>query len=360
VKLRSPIFGALATVYEESKAGRTGRGTLDVQPTFEALRAACTEDTGHPMDGDAYELAVVELRSCDGQMIDLEWDNPRARTTIHKVRLSPKNEVPFYAALGWESPTQRRHRWSELFLQASRWTAPPRFGVEWQKFCMERAARAVHWDLMDPFRVRKFHEGQHLIESTLRLLGWDGTKEHLIRWVSSYLCGNSKILEKAVRSRELLLREASGGRIESFEKHGIRAMPREARFSGPLRLRIAGRAVDCGALEVATLSLADLQRAELIACDAARCITVENKTVFLDLAQKNSGEILIWTSFPNAATLALLALLPRTLEFHHFGDTDPSGFHILHDLSLRSQLPFAPFRMHIREHAAARQITTAE
>jgi len=358
VKLRSPIFDALAKVYEESRAGRTGRGKLDVQPTFEELSAECERRTGRPLDGDAFELAITELRNCDGRIIDLEWDHPRARTTIHKVRLSPAKEAEFYMALGRESPTLRRRRWSDLFVRAALWPAPDRFAAEWQQFCTARAERALHWDLMEPFRVRKFHEGQHLVETTLRLLGWQGS--NLIRWVSSHLCGNSKTLEKAMKSRELLLHEASGGQVTDFESHGIRAMPREARFSGPLHLRIGGRIVDCDALHVATVSLADLERAELLDCGAKRCLTVENKTVFLDLAQKRSGEIVIWTSFPNAATLALLALLPRTLEFNHFGDTDPSGFHILHDLCRRSQLPFAPFRMHIREQPNARTITPAE
>ncbi len=358
MKLRSPIFDALARIYEESRAGRTGRGRQDVQPTFEDLCAEFADSRGLSLDGESFELAVTELKSCHGRIVELEWDNPRARTTIHKVRLSPGKESEFYAELGRESPTQRRQRWSDLFLQASSWPVPERFSQAWQKFCVQRAERAIHWDAMEPFRVRKFHEGQHLIETTRQLLGWEGS--NMIRWVSSHLCGNSKTLETALKSRDLLLQEASGGQIASLEAHGILPMPREARFSGPLRLQISGQVVDCGALQVATLSLADLERAELIACEATRCLTVENKTVFLDLAQKCSGEMIIWTSFPNAATLALLALLPRTLEFHHFGDTDPSGFHILHDLSRRSLIPFTPFRMHVREHAAAREVTTAE
>ena len=114
MKLRSPIFAALAAVYEESQAGRTGRGERDVQPSFAELckRADLRE-------GDPYELAVTELRKIDGSLVKLEWDHPRAKTTIHKVRLSPRQEAGFYAALECESPTECRRSWAALFMRAS-------------------------------------------------------------------------------------------------------------------------------------------------------------------------------------------------------------------------------------------------
>ena len=137
-------------------------------------------------------------------------------------------------------------------------------------------------------------------------------------------------------------------------------MPREVRLHGPLRLLIDGRWLDCAVQETAMLSLADLERVTAIECAATRCLTVENKTVFLDLARKRSGELLVWTSFPGAATLTLLALLPRTLEFWHFGDTDPQGFHILHDLRRRSALPFRSLHMRWRDLGAGISLTVTE
>jgi hypothetical protein len=252
-------------------------------------------------------------------------------------------------------------RWSRLFQDAHEWSVLDRCRAAWQTFCASRAERAVHWERMEPFRLRSIREGEHLLEITRRLLEWTPPPSgNLIRWVSSHLCGNSKTLERAQRWREMLLAEGSGGLIPDFQAHGILSMPREARVSGPLRLRIRGREFDCAAQEIATLSLSDLQHAELIDCAAARCLTVENKTVFQDLAAKRSGELLIWTSFPNAATLALLAPLPRTLEFWHFGDTDPSGFHILLDLCRQTGLPFRPFRMEVTPDANGRPLTASE
>lgn len=357
MKTRSLVLQKLAEFYENSAAGRHGTGTRDVQPGYEELLAlaGCAE-------GEAREVAESDLRAAaDAGLVKLEPIHRRDPRHFAKVRLSPANEQAFFDYIARESPTQRRHRWSDLFHEAQNWPVTPRFAGKWRNFCEKRAERALPWSGMEPFRVHSFREGRHLLETTLRLLAWESPNDgSLIRWVSSHLCGHSKTLETAQRSRELLLREASGGRIASFESHDILSMPREARIAGPLRLRIAGRAFDCAAQEVATLSLSDLQRAELVACDARRCLTVENKTVFLDLARKRSGDIIIWTSFPNAATLALLARLPDTLEFHHFGDTDPAGFHILHDLCARSARPFRPFRMKLRAAAKAREITASE
>ena len=344
MNLRSPIFAALAEVYEESQAGRTGLGTRDVQPEFAELcvRAGLGE-------GDAFELAVAELKAADGRFVKLEWDHPRARTTIHKVRLSPRDEAEFYQRLGRESPTARRESWVALFEDARGWPVAARFAGEWREFCAARARRALHWDAMEPFRVRELRQGKFLLDLTARLLGWEG--RNLIRWVSSHLCGDSKRLERRQRTLEFLLHESTAGRVPDFAAHGIEPMPREVRLHGPLRLLIDGCWLDCSVQETAMLSLADLARVASVECPAARCLTVENKTAFLDLARKRSGELLVWTSFPTAPTLALLALLPRTLEFWHFGDTDPQGFHILHDLRRRSGLPFRT--LHMRWHPAA-------
>ncbi|HEV7404969.1 MAG TPA: Wadjet anti-phage system protein JetD domain-containing protein [Chthoniobacteraceae bacterium] len=354
MKLRSPIFTALAAIYAESQAGRTGRGTMDVQPSWSDLE----EKLGHRLEGEEYDLALAELRRCDGTILKLEWDHPRARTTLHKIRLSPAHEGAFFDALGLESPTALRARWSALFEQAATWPVDVAYEAEWRDFCIRRAEQSRHWEEMPPFRQRNFREAEPLLDTTARLLAWRGC--NLVRWVSSFLCADSKRLERRRGTLEALVREASGGRIADFASHGILPMPREAEVAGPLQLRIAGRLFDCEAQEVATLSLADLERAALVHCAAARCLTVENKTVFHDLTRKGSGDLIIRTSFPNAATLALIALLPATIEFWHFGDTDPSGFHILEDLRRRSGRPFRPFRMEVRPRAATRLLTAAE
>jgi len=75
------------------------------------------------------------------------------------------------------------------------------------------------------------------------------------------------------------------------------------------------------------------------------CLSIENEDVFHELAQRNPGVILILTSYPGAAVRKLFSLLPLTLNFYHFGDSDPSGFDILRDIREKTNLPIQPFLM---------------
>jgi hypothetical protein len=79
---------------------------------------------------------------------------------------------------------------------------------------------------------------------------------------------------------------------------------------------------------------------------------VENETSFHELAKLESGELLVCTSYPGSATLALLKKLPSALEFWHFGDSDPEGFDILRDLRERSYRPFRALHMKWRDAAS--------
>ncbi|GDY23584.1 hypothetical protein LBMAG56_49310 [Verrucomicrobiota bacterium] len=115
---------------------------------------------------------------------------------------------------------------------------------------------------------------------------------------------------------------------------------------GPLRLKLDGEWLDLGRLHGAfRLSQSDIDRAEAIDTTAVRCLTVENETSFHELAKLRSGVLLIQTSFPGSATVALLKRLPATLEFHHFGDSDEAGFEILRDLRERSERNFQALHM---------------
>src|SRR6266699_4301891 len=113
----SSILEALARYYEKSQAGQTGLGIMDVQPCLEILlaQAGCSE-------GDARELALRQLQTAtESGLIALEPAHSRDRSTIYKVRLSPRREDAFYAYLGRPSPTLVRKQWSNLFLEARGW-----------------------------------------------------------------------------------------------------------------------------------------------------------------------------------------------------------------------------------------------
>ena len=141
-------------------------------------------------------------------------------------------------------------------------------------------------------------------------------------------------------------------------------MPAGVTFHGPLRLRIDTAWQDFGNLRgLVTLSGSDVERITDCHCAAERCLTVENITPFRSLAAADSGELLIHTSYTNAATLSLLRILqtsPSPPEFWHFGDTDPSGFHILADLRARSGIAMRAFHMKFRACAGSESLTERE
>jgi hypothetical protein len=151
----------------------------------------------------------------------------------------------------------------------------------------------------------------------------------------------------------------SHGDIQSLEDVGILRNPRFALIAGPIKLKLSEEWLDLGRLRGAfRISEIDIRSAEEICTTAQRCLTVENETTFHELGKLRSGELLIQTSYPGAATLALIAKLPASLEFWHFGDTDPEGFEILRDLRERTGRSFQSLQMRFRNSDSAPRLST--
>ena len=340
MKAPSQVLEALARLYEKSKAGRTGLGELDFQPKFEDVlkEAGCAE-------GDARELADRELHALDGDLLTLEFAQRRTRNDIFKVRLPLANEAALYWQLGRPSPTEMRAQWSALFREAANWPVQEALAEEWKRFCLRGATNAVQWQGMGDFRREELEAGRELLNLVTKLLAWS-QRVHFVRAVSCRICGDSKRLERQRGVLERLLSEATNGRIASFAALGILDTPKHVLVAGPLRLRFADEVQDIrhhGA-DGTSVSETVIERAE-IECSSARCVTVENKTSFHQHAVQHPGDLHIHTSYPGAATLALLRKLPRTLEFLHSGDTDPAGFDILRDLRQSTALPIRSLAM---------------
>jgi hypothetical protein len=354
VKAASRVLEALARLYEKSKAGRTGLGELDFQPKFEdvLIAAGCTE-------GDARELADRELRTLDGDLLTLEFAHQRTRNDIFKIRLPLGKEAALYKRLGRPSPTEMRAKWSALFYEAVNWPVPEHLCDDWKNFCLRCSVHAVHWEYMSSFRREELEVGRDLLNLITKLLAWP-QRDHFVRAVSCRLCGDSKRLERQRGVLERLLAEATNGRIASFAALGILDTPRHVLVAGPLRLRFADHTLDLGPLrDGASLSEADLERAD-IECSATRCVTVENKTSFHQRAVQHPDDLHLHTSYPGAATLALLRKLPRTMEFLHSGDTDPAGFDILRDLRQSTGLPFRSLAMDVASSDVGPALTAEE
>ncbi|HTG45835.1 MAG TPA: Wadjet anti-phage system protein JetD domain-containing protein, partial [Verrucomicrobiae bacterium] len=59
-------------------------------------------------------------------------------------------------------------------------------------------------------------------------------------------------------------------------------------------------------------------------------------------------ELLVQTSYAGSGTLRFLERLPASIQWFHFGDSDPKGFEILQDLRRRTGRPIQSLHMTFR------------
>ena len=365
MKSGSPILRALARLYAESRAGRTGAGQRDFLVDFKKLLTAAGCE-----DGDDREVAIRQLRELNGQLLHLEGPR-RDADIIHQVRLPLANEANLYALLGDPSPAERRQRLAQHFADAAHADLSDRWRASWQKFCAELQQAAIQGAAIAPFSRDDLATNSELLALVPRLLAWHAKgEESLLRFASCVLTGNSKRLGELAAEDDTgnlrgklgaILERVTEGELRSLEDVGILQAPRFALVHGPIRLLLDDEWLNLGVLQgPCRLSETDITRASKVETSARRCLAVENETSFHELAKLRSGELIICTSYPGSATLALLNKLPDALEFWHFGDSDAEGFDILRDLRERACRTFRSLHMNWRPAADSPALDAAE
>lgn len=339
------ILKVFADRYRDSQAGRTGictaDFTLDYHKLLQAARAGSAEariNAEHRLR-QAAELSQRKLK------LDT---HPRDERLIHIVRLSREGgEAWLFNYLHESSPTEERRRLADLFESFQETPLSSNWKSAWSNWCLQLAKHALDGSPISPFTRDDLAGNRKLLTILPRVLEWQG--ESLLRFASCMICRDSKKLEQLRLRLESALRQITVGRIQSLEDLGLLDKPRQVSVRGPLRLELLGGTLNLGLLHSpVSISETDIHQAIAIHCDAAQVLTVENETTFLELAKPHSDTLLIQTSYPGRAVLALLARLPAQLPIHHFGDTDPAGFDILRDLRTRSGRPIHPLHMHHR------------
>ena len=354
----SPVLRALARLYSESKAGRTGTGQNDFLVDLKILLAACNCE-----DGDEREMAIRQLRQEDGKLLKLEGPR-RDRDIIHQVRFAIADEAALFTLLGETSPTERRQRLAQQFATAAQMEVPACWREGWNNYCVVLQQAALLGAAVAPFSRDELGANAELLALVPKLLAWQSRGgESLLRFASCVLTGSSKRLGELAGEDQsgnrrgkigFILEQVTGGQMRSLEDVGILQVPRFALIHGPMGLLLGGQWLNLGLLQgPCRLSETDINQATQLECTANRCLTVENETSFHELAKLNSGELLVCTSYPGSATLALLQKLPAKMEFWHFGDSDPEGFDILRDLRARSGRPFQSLFMRWRPSDSA-------
>lgn len=343
---------ALASLYRRAKAGREGTSADFIADMRELLSAAASTD------GDARVRADEDLRRAEhesGGLLTLDR-HPRDPNIIYKVRLRPAGEDWLFQRIGQPTPTAQRTELAAWFRGQAEEAAPH---PGWQAWLLDLSGRAQAGKSVLPFERDNPALNTELLRVTAAVLTWP--EESLIRYASAVICGDSKRLQ-ALEARLLLaLRAITGDPATTLETFQILQAPRSVMLHGPLVLDLPGGTLDLGLLGgPVAISGTDLESASAIRCAAAACLSVENESVFRELAKRNLPILLVHTSFPGAATRHLLSHLPATLPCHHFGDADPAGFDILRDLREKTRRHFQALGMHFRPSPAALPLTEVE
>lgn len=348
----SPALLALAATYRRSKAGREGT-TADFLADFRDLLIAAVST-----DGDARVRAVEDLRRAEhesGGLLTLER-HARDSNIIYQVRLRPAGEDWLFEHLGQAAPASQRRELAD-WLRGQAATAAPHPG--WRGWLLDLAERAASGKSVQPLERGDPALNAELLRVAAAVLTWP--EESLIRYASAVICGDSKRLQ-ALEARLLpALRGITGEPSTTLETFRILQTPRAVLVHGPLVLELPGGSIDLGLLGgPVAISATDFEAASAIRCAAVACLTVENESVFHELAKRHAGILLVRTSFPGAATRHLLSHLPASLPCHHFGDSDPAGFDILRDLREKTGRAFQPLGMAFRPDPAAPPLTASE
>ncbi|MDP3851697.1 MAG: DUF2220 family protein [Luteolibacter sp.] len=235
-----------------------------------------------------------------------------------------------------------------------------RFQDEWAALCESLTIEFSSARSLRPFTWTHPATLRGLLETTAKLSQREWPVGTMIR-TASVECGlDSKGLERHQRTFEAALTRLLGSAM-SFKSLGFVAGDSHVELHGPVCLHSPdGGSHDFDGLTHVLISAADLARCSRITTTADRLLSIENrKTTFRQYAAANTERrtLIAATSFPTPAFRDLLEKLPIDLPHHHFGDTDPAGWHIL--LKLREATPrhVAAFQMKWRPSATPSPLT---
>lgn len=334
----SPLLETLADLYADSTAGKTGVATRDFgEPYHRLLRRA------KATSGAALCLANTDLRAAELAGA-LKIERNRRSHDPERVRVSLANEAMLFELLGRPSPSAQRAAWAEVFENAARLTVPYEHQANWLRLCSRRAKEVLLGTGVAPFRWEYRRRAEAQLRIVAELLGWN--RPCFVRTASAQLSGSAKFFEQCLPTLESLLAEASGGRLQSLRDLKIEPNPTKVRFHGAVRLRLRGIEKDyVGFHGESAISELDLASGDAIEVGAPRCVTIENSTTFHELCRLRCDDLLVFTSYPNQATINFLKRLPQEMPLYHWGDADPWGFDVLRDLRKKTGRTINPLHM---------------
>jgi hypothetical protein len=267
---------------------------------------------------------------------------------IEKIALPLESETWLVDLFGEQTGGEKRE---QCIATLEHWSAQahPRFPESWRDLCHRVSEAMRAGKSLRPFSWRHPRLFGELLGSLYALTSREWPSGTHVRNASEELGWGSKALEEHRAAMEAGL-AVLFGELSPLESLGLVCTRSHARVQGPLTLHFEDGTVHTisNLQGETTITHADLQRATHASTTAGRLLSIENsKSTFADACAVNrSGDTLLMaTSYPNAATLRLLMLLPAELLHFHFGDTDVSGYAILRALREESSRSVQAFLM---------------
>ena len=294
----------------------------------------------------------------DGQKLRLKR-HPYRNYIIERVSI-PLAQESWLTELFGETSNVDLLQQSRLILK--RWQSCPheRWPESWHQWLLHLEKAFSEGKNVRPLSWRQPEMLDRMLKIVHGLTSCEWSAGTLVRDVSQQLVGESKTLERHRSAVESALKSLFG-ETTLLESLGLICTQSRALLQGPLTLHFPdGSTHQTSALQGDfTLRYDDLKRATHATTSATRLLSIENaKTTFIQATQVNleGNVLLLATTYPNAATIQLLKLLPAELTHHHFGDTDVSGYAILRTLREASLHYVHPFLMDWRDQITSKPL----
>ena len=347
----------LQTLHEQWMSARKRRVTAAVRP-FRRDWEGLLDEAGVKSAEDR-QTAQREAENSPLKLIPFK-KKPRF---IDKIEVPLETEAWLHDQFGTQTGAEAQ---SKALAVIKRWAERPHplLPEVWSALCSRLEAEFAIPRAVEPFRWLESERVDELLGLLFQLTAREWPEGTLVRDASTQLGHGSKHLESQQSFIERALEQLFGPETP-LESIGIQTSNSVLHFSGPLTLHFAdGTTHVTDALRYeSTLPVAEIERAVRITTAAERLLSVENrKTTFLQLARADANRttLIIATSFPTQAVRRLLEKLPLDLPHHHFGDTDPAGFHILQKLRQVTKRQVRPFRMNFRDREQSAPLTRTE
>jgi hypothetical protein len=347
----------LAELHRQWHAAR-GRRIAETRRTFSRDWARLLEDTGITSAEDqATAGREAEALEKAGNLI-LKRHRYR-KYLIERITLPLGRETWLQGRFGGIASVDLQAASLEIVSEFSR-RGHQRFPDEWAALCESLTSAFSSARSLRPFTWTHPATLRNLLDTTAKLSEREWPAGTMIRTASVEVGLDSKGLERHQRTFEAALTRLFGSAM-SFKSLGFVSGDSHVELHGPVCLHFPdGGSHDFDGLTHVLIAAADLARCSHITTTADRLLSIENrKTTFRQYAAANTERrtLIATTSFPTPAFRDLLEKLPVDLPHHHFGDTDPAGWHIL--LKLREATPrhVAAFQMKWRPSATPSPLT---